>query len=488
MVLVKKVWKKNVVVAAVVTSVIILGCGGLSYWIYESYNKAREEEETCRNQSAAFRVKQERVPSLEREVIMLRENVKEYVKILPDEAKVNDFADSLSGFAEESEVFFTKLDDKANRKPGKKKEVFDRTTFHLNLSGNLFQLLKFISLVENYERFVRISEITIKAGDNDENTLKSEVCHECSLKVDTFVYNSHVGGSLTKIQNYDKKREQLIPEIRSARNDIQIERYEYVYNHSIRDSFIDPRPWAVLSDVGEGVLDIEAQNRFITDVDDKILEIQGLLEMVKKSSGVALIRRMELQHEVGERIRELSDQIKTAVEEQWITDPACKQKMDHEICPQVAALAKETDQWAESYSSISLKDLTSIREAMADMYAKQDFEGCVKRFNIFQNKLEPSVEETLALDEKKGPLLREIREINRSAVIANDFYTNVDIKISGIVYQREGSVVIVNGQVLKEGDSLQDQLFVDSISENEVNFKFKEQIFNMKYLKERNLN
>jgi len=81
--LVKIAWKKNQVLTVVFTTLIIIGSGGGAYWIYfDAYKGVLDEKENFQKQISMAQVKREKVPSLEKEVIKLRENVKEYVNNL----------------------------------------------------------------------------------------------------------------------------------------------------------------------------------------------------------------------------------------------------------------------------------------------------------------------------------------------------------------------------------------------------------------------
>ncbi|MBU0755017.1 MAG: type 4a pilus biogenesis protein PilO [Planctomycetes bacterium] len=170
--MVKARWNRNWILTVAITVAVILGSGGLSYWIYDEYQKTKEEENDLQSQIETAKVKRDKVPGLESEVIKLRENVKEYVKILPDTKEVNEFVKKLSDFANQSGVELVSLKD--DKRSGRKKtqEVFDKESFRLELTGNVFEFLKFISLIENYERFITISEISVKAGDYDEDILR----------------------------------------------------------------------------------------------------------------------------------------------------------------------------------------------------------------------------------------------------------------------------------------------------------------------------
>ncbi|MFH2000199.1 MAG: type 4a pilus biogenesis protein PilO, partial [Planctomycetota bacterium] len=418
----------------------------------------------------------DKVPGLEDEVIKLRENVKEYVKILPDNKEVNEFVKKLSDFARQSNVELVSLKDDNQSNRQRKKEVFDKESFRLKLNGNIFQFLKFISLIENYERFIKISEIALKAGEYDEDTMRSEVVHDVSMRLETFVYHGNMGGE-TKIQNYEKKREKLIDEIKSARNQIKVERFEYVYDPSIRDPFIDPRTW-VSSEEPEGGLELVEQERFLQEMSDKILEINGLLAIVQESASVPLIRRLEIQKEVGERIISLNNQINKSVEEKWITDAACRRKFDSEILPILNEINKNMD-FSQSSNVISQEELVYIRDELNRLYQDEDYDACLKRFNLMRSQLGELLKDASQLNPEKNSLLNEIEKIYCCANNAKEF-RSIPIKISGIISQNERSIVIVNGQVLSEGQRLQENLTVDKINDKEVFFKYKDQVFKIR--------
>lgn len=472
-------WKKNLIITVTVAGLIILGSGGLSYWIFDAYKQAQTDEESYKNQISLAKVKRDKVPALEKAVIMLRENVKEWVKILPDEDKVNEFVDRLSDFAEASGVSFTKLQDSAQRRRGRVKEVFDRTTFNLEIQGNVFQFLKFVSLVENYERFIRISDITVKAGDYDEETIKVDVNHKITLLVETFVYHGNEGvAGATKIQNYEKKRDLMIDEIKSARNEIEIERFDWVYDPMIRDPFVDPRSWASGTKSVEG-LDIVKQEAFIDEMMSTITDVKTLLETVKNSNSMPLLRRMELQQQVGEKIIELNKRMSESIEQRWISDPACRRKWENEIIPEINFLNKESKGFTQTVSVVSLEELEDIRDELLNLYDSGDYDACIRRYNVVKSQLPESLEDALVVDKEKNTVLYQIQRLNRKAEIAKEFHSK-ELIISGIICQPERSVIIINGKVLTEGQQLENNLVVERIESKEVYFKFKGEVFKIR--------
>jgi Tfp pilus assembly protein PilO len=472
--LVKIVWKKSLVYTVVISILIVLGNGGLGYWIYDRYQEAVEEEEGYQMQIALAKVKRDKIPSLENEVIKLRENVEKYVKILPDTKEVNDFVRKVSDFVSQSGVMLESLKDDNRQNRRKKKDVFDKETFRIALKGNTFQLLRFLSLVENYERFLKVTEVSIKAGTYDEDTVKQDVVHEVNMLIETFVYHGNEGrAGATKIQNYEKKRKQL-KDIIDVRKDIEIGKYEYIFDPSVRDPFIDPRSWASGEEVAGGLEPME-QEKFIDTMMERILEIKGLLEIAKDSEKVPLIRRMELQKEVGQRILELNEQITQSVEENWITDPAYKRKMDQEIMPEVEAINKRVRSIPSEQSAISMRELEFLKKKLAEKFEEEDYDGVMEQYKLVKPRLDQLLTD-VEMGSEKNAIVNEIEELALGAGISKEFKA-ISINITGIICQPKRSVVIVNGQVLTEGQRLQDDLQVHLIEEKAVHFKFKGMVF-----------
>ena len=470
--------KKYRVVVASVTAVVVLASAGLSFWIYRTYQKTQQEERDYQQKISEARVKQEKVPVLEKEVIKLRENVKEYVKILPDTNEVNGFVKKLSDFDEQSGVeLYVLKDDKRNNNRRKTKEIFGRETFRVALRGNIYQFLKFISLVENYERFIKISEIQVKSGTQEKDMLPGDVVHEISLLIETFVYHGNEGvAGATKIQNYDKKREMLMDEIASARNQIEVEHYEYVFDPMVRDPFLDPRPFVCDAEQPEG-LDVEEQEKFITEMMDKVLEIKQLLEYARGTGNIPPIRVLEIRSEVATRILALNKQINSAIEEHWFTQQVYATKLEKEIVPEVTRLNKVYKDLVPV--AMSRNELESIKSDLESKFDAGHYDKCLESY---KNIMEGSLKEQLAAmmkDPEKRQVLESIQLLGKKAEAALEF-EKIELKITGIIYQDRGSVAIVNGKVLKEGQFLQDDLMVEKIEARGILFRYKGLTFSVR--------
>ena len=100
--------KKMILIGA---SGLLLGAAALGgvWWSKGLVDEQQGEIEKMRTEIADAQKKIDKIPSLERDVIVLRECVREYVKILPEEGELNNFVRNANQFMAQSGVQFKKL-------------------------------------------------------------------------------------------------------------------------------------------------------------------------------------------------------------------------------------------------------------------------------------------------------------------------------------------------------------------------------------------
>jgi len=225
-------------------------------------------------------------------------------------------------------------------------------------------------------------------------------------------------------------------------------------------------------------VDIKDQQKFITEVLDKISEVMALLDIARNSATIPLIRRLEIQQEIGENIIDLNQQINMSIEEKWISDLACKNRMDNEILPKMTSLNEKSGEFIQGIAAVTLRELSNIRDQLRTMYDKGEYESCIKRYNVMQSQ--DMFKQKAGADANKTAVLNEVDEIFRMATVAMEFQS-IPLNISGIIYsQGDRSVVIINGQVLREGQSFQNDLLIERIGEKKVSINFKGVLFEVR--------
>ena len=103
--------RKKIFVILGGSAVLVLVFAAVAYFEYGRVKKIRTEMQGVEGQIAAAETKRQKIPKLEKDVIVLRENLAEYVKILPDDREVNDVLTRINQFAEMTGVVVTTLED-----------------------------------------------------------------------------------------------------------------------------------------------------------------------------------------------------------------------------------------------------------------------------------------------------------------------------------------------------------------------------------------
>src|SRR5262245_3626212 len=120
------------------------------YWAKGKAQEQRDEIAHMKDEIAECEKRIARIGDLEKDVIVLRECVREYVKILPEEGDLNNFTRNANQFANQSGMRMQKLTPGQNG--GNKGPKFDRFTYQIEAEGTIWQFMKFLNCFENHER------------------------------------------------------------------------------------------------------------------------------------------------------------------------------------------------------------------------------------------------------------------------------------------------------------------------------------------------
>jgi len=452
--------KKHGILLALGYVLTVGGAGGFGYWSYGKYTEARDEQANVNKQIQMAEIKIKRIPALETDVICLRENVGELVKILPDTKEVNEFVNKLHDFSIDSGVDISSLKPEKDR--SKKKDVFDKVIYKLEMTANLDRFLQFLAACEGWERFVRVTSLQIKYGDWDEEMTRDEVVHEISVALETYAYRGHDDPSelSTTIHNYDRRRESLWDEIISRRSEIRVERYTYVPNPLRRDPFVDPRRRIV--DEGEGGLPYADQQIMVAGFVERAESLEQKIASLA-APGLNFIRRMEIDNEIDSILFSLKTEVEAAVAANDISDHALRRKIERDVMPVIRSL---TDR-GPSGNAVTVQDLQHFHDEMLRMAADSNFEAVIAKYSVINGRIESA-----KLDAKSVALLNRIERTAFEAETALDFHRK-EIEIGGAIVAAARSVVVVNGKVLSEGDALEEDLLIHLIASDRIEFEYR---------------
>lgn len=172
-------------------------------WNLSSKNsETRKTLEVLEAKEASALLKRERIPDLVRELKDLEEIVEEYTEILPREDEVlrDVFVDTITQLCKESGLVVTGAEPVAveqNDTPrrGVKPQVkvvskpFERHKYRFELVGEFSQFHRFVNLVENHTRFLRVDAFDLFPIDrSDDLSAATQPKKRFTIEISTYVY------------------------------------------------------------------------------------------------------------------------------------------------------------------------------------------------------------------------------------------------------------------------------------------------------------
>ncbi len=442
---------------------LFLGSAAGSWFTWKECEELDEQAGVLSEQVATSKKRISGIDDLEAEVIVLRENVEAYIRILPDDTEVNDFFRTIDSFRRDSGITIDELKPQANRSKLTTSQVFDKAEYKLKFTATFRQLLQFIARLENHERFVSISEVRIKAGTVDEKAAGDPV-HDVDLTLVTYVY---LGDDLSKtvtIPAYERKRERLAERVAEAREELALERFQLLSDAVRRDPMVDPR--VRRSKAGDGAPGIEDQRAMFNRVVARLQEAGGLLDLLNGTQNV--IREMELRVQAIQLVAELQSQVEDVATRGGFTDPTMKRDWEKKVLPDFAKLRDRVG--GSTIEPVASRPL-QLQQALVQMeqhYESGDYVACVKDFELVRGSGSAD-----SADPKVVELERRMEQIYLAAQTAVEFGKK-KLSVSGLVVEPGAeSVAIINHTVYRAGEAIEDDLVLLEIHEDRLVFEYR---------------
>lgn len=448
------------------------------FWTMGVIEETRLATEQKRAEVMAAEQKIAKIPSSEQEVIILRENLGDYVKILPDSRDLNHFVKMLNAFEQQAGI--RAIEFKPGRAPraapGKQVERFSRIEYQYEFTATLWQFLRFVNFIENWERFVSITNFSIEAGGKAANeepeTRDGEVVHRVKLTMETYVYNAPNSGEDVRIPDYNDKRDNLREEIFKRLQAIRIDRYEHKGPQGRRDIFVDPRQRVAGPD-GQPTVPVKDQKALIEQYVGEVQKVRELLQRSRKP-GITIFEEFSLEKAMKDGLAQLQTRIDEVVEKGMISYQPLKLRWSREVLDVVTELVKEADEIGKRNSENAVRDawmpeteLTDLLASMTQSLEAGNLEDAKNRFELLQNRM------GVPQDDPRRVLEVRAKALHVKAVTALEF-RKLNLKIQGVMVNQEGrSGVLVNGQVFEEGEYVSDELVVKAVQEEQVTFVFR---------------
>ena len=456
--------KLSLAIGGTAFGLCLLAAGGIYYadeCIAEAEAQIAEKQDAIGK--AQGRIQQ--ISNLERDVVILRENLGEYVKILPDQKELTDFVRMLNQFNRQSGVKSSSLVN--TQRQVAKTDRFIPIEYTYEMTATLWQVMKFMNLVENFERFVSITDFRIMAGGKGGKAQMrdGDVVHNVSMTLQTYSYNGKVDAKDVVIPEGRKLREQLREEIYKRMQAIRIDRYEHRGEQGRRDVMVDPRE---RGDANSGGPSQEEQREALDRNIGAIARLQELREKIGKQD-TTLFEQYSLEKNLKDGIEKLGAQIEA--ESPIVTFPPLRLRWSREVVAPLrsslngALAGKESAQPKDPYLPES-----EMRQLVADLTAdcnSGQLEQARSRYEIVMPRI--AVPEADA----RYPLALAAKAWHVKAVTAIDFKA-LDLKVQGIVVNPEGrSGVLLNGETYEEGEYVSDELLIKQVEEEQIWFVFR---------------
>jgi Tfp pilus assembly protein PilO len=444
---------------------IVAGAGAGAWFTWKACQELDEQATNLNDQVSAAKARIATIDDLEKEVIVLRENVQNYVRVLPSDSEVNDFYRKIEDFRRDSGVEISELRSQPNRTKVASSAVFDKAEYKIQFFATYAQFLQFINRLENYERFVSISSLRINAGmpPEKDKANTADIKHKYDVTVVTYVYTGEDLGKGVTIPGYDRKREQLAEQITEARNGLALEKFNLVSESSRRDPFVDPRPRRNAKGQSNQPA-VEEQRALLGRMIARIQECNQLCELIDSADSV--LHKMELQVQALNMLGEISAQIEEANAKGQIADAALKKDWEKRVLPE---LAKLKTRFGASPQPVE-QDRLRYRQTLARMEATYEsgaYEDCVKAYDTIHNLLNPSADPELVQVQQR------MEQLWTAAQTAVEFKKKKIIVNGLVVYPGQESVAIVNKTVYRAGETIEDDLVLLEIHEDHLVFEFK---------------
>lgn len=455
-----------------IAGVTVLLCGGAAggvYWAKSEAELVREQITQTEQQIAAAESKIRRIPDLEKNVIILRENLKEYVKILPEKQELNTFVRAVNQFIGQSGVDMESFSP--GRVAGRKDAEFEEWTYTFEFKATLWQFLKFANFFESYDRFVKIKSFQLTSGNTEQRpdgeVADTDAQHRISMMVETYVYTGNAKGEDVVIPNYAAKQQALAEEILRNLTTIRIDRYEFRDARGRRDIFVDPREFSYGNRDGSGV-PLQQQKKILDDFAEEVARLEALQKRTREE-GITIFERYNLERELKAGLEELTRKIEEIDAQRAISYQPFRYQWVKRVGQPMEQLAQGLGSEGRSPDDRFLprKEMEGLLTAMTADLETGEMQAAKDRFDAVQDRLR------VPQEDDRAPIVDRLRDLYLRAGIALEFSTT-KLDISGVVVNDEGrSGLILNGSVYQEGDYVNDELLVKAVGREHIEFVYK---------------
>jgi Tfp pilus assembly protein PilO len=445
--------------------VLCLAAGGGVWWAKGLVEEREQQIATSKDAINAAESKIAKIPDLERDVIILRENVDAYTKILPEQSEVTDFLRTTERFAYQSGVI---LNDFLKGATGKKGNKYSHYSYRLEIKATLWQFMKFMNLFESHDRFIRVVSFNLKSASKDDIDRAQNAGvfpqHNISLVLETFVYEGKNAGKNVDIPNYAKKRERYAAEIAEGTRAIDLERYDYVEDRMRRDLFVDPRPTVGGPNIGDNPLKL--QKDLVDTFAARVVQARGLHDQWRR--GEDYLSKESLARQLRDMISGIEQDM--VVAQQKITHQTLVGDWNSKVAQPLREIAQAVRGFAsdaEAADSMTEERLMQVLVEMRSAVRRGDYELAIRKHDEVAERL------VFPEEDPRFGLALQVQKTKESVQAIVEF-AEIPMNIGGVVVFDEGrSGLMVNGKSYEEGEYLDDKLLLKAVAREHADFVFR---------------
>jgi Tfp pilus assembly protein PilO len=464
---------KNLLRASIAGGVLLSALfSWLGYQDYQARNAALDQITQKRADIDKADAQIREIPKLEEKILILREAVNQYVRILPDDKEINSFVDQLTQFAARSDVRVKKLDDEDVRaRTGRNQKgptaAFDRVVYKLSIEGTCEQLLSFMDLFENHERFVKISSFKIDHRDPTQPDVDPmSVMHQIDIDLETYVYNAKVKSKENVVipqeaQKLERLKAQgLVGE--GTEPEFTLASYHHEPAPERRDLFYDPR--IRLNDKTIHVDD--ARNEQRARLETFVGGIQKFTgEIAEETKIDNVVTRLQTTERINHGLAAFGAEIAKAKADRFFSLEDLRTRFEREVEEPFAKMSAGREGVGEI-------PLAQVEEMVSKMRASMSDRRWDEVVTIHDEvaRTSPAVK----ADGVKA-LVKESDDMNRIASAHLDLDRRQMSFGGAVCFETDPAhaVVIINGRSYSPGESVDQDLVVRAITPASITFEFR---------------
>ena len=444
-----KLNEKQLLLLTIGVTVVLLG--GLGWLIWSDLQEVEEEEQkiaALHSQIAAAEKEIAKIPEREAQVIADREIADREVTFLPSEDDIESFWEVLERFADESGVLINEI--APSKAPRGAKGPIQTVSQTMTVRGTVDEFLRFMNLIENYDRIINVSEYTIASAKKAD--VDGKFRHGIRLALSTFMYSKRIANTIVSIPQYEKKRQ--TPEVKRWLSRIKIQEKEsYTLRTSLgrRDPFVNVRREVEESEGPEAGADRERAEALLETLTEQLQLLNlGLEEEKTLKERGDIFRLAQAIKENRERLADLVRRIEQLRQDKVFRDPRLAERFRQEVLDPFKVLREAIEAADTERPPMSQEEVQARYDAIAKHFEERKWDEVTKGVRNFMD----ITSDGQHVVEPARPLVERITDMLRRSRVIREFEKR-KIEITTIIYSPNGlSLAIINGKSRSEGDAL----------------------------------